>query len=305
MTVRTALQQGQQLLEDAGVTAPRLTAEVLLMHAIALEHKCDRAWLYAHSGDELREVWWIHYGRYLHERMQGKPTQYITGRQEFYGREFRVTPDVLIPRPETEHLIEAALAHANAAEAALARTPPPLDHPRGSEKSGALRILDIGAGSGAIAVTLALETKGHVFATEVSKAALHIAAENARGLGADVSLVASDLGSAFANGSFDMVVSNPPYVPSRDRDTLSREVRDFEPALALYGGEDGLDVYRRLIPEARRLLKRGGWLIMELGYESSGPVREMLGDWLDIEVLSDLAEISRVIVAKSPAPTKQ
>ena len=103
------MQQGRHLLEDAGVAAPRLTAEVLLMHAISLDHACDRAWLFAHSGDDLREVWWIHYGRYLHERMQGKPTQYITGRQEFYGREFRVTSDVLIPRPETEHLIEAAL----------------------------------------------------------------------------------------------------------------------------------------------------------------------------------------------------
>src|SRR5580704_7880017 len=130
MTVRTALQQGQHLLEDAGVSEPRLTAEVLLMHAISLDHACDRAWLYAHPGDELREVWWIHYGRYLHERMQGKPTQYITGRQEFYGREFRVTPDVLIPRPETEILVETALERADG------------------------NIIDIGTGTGAIAVTL-------------------------------------------------------------------------------------------------------------------------------------------------------
>src|SRR5262245_32862056 len=110
MTVRDALQQGQQLLEQAHVSVPRLTAEILLMRAIALEHPCDRAWLYAHSTDELRELWWIHYGRYLHERMAGKPTQYITGVQEFYGREFRVTSDVLIPRPETEHLVEQALS---------------------------------------------------------------------------------------------------------------------------------------------------------------------------------------------------
>ncbi len=109
MDLRTALLQGQKLLEDARIAAPRLTAEVLLAHAIS----CDRAWLYAHSTDELREVWWIHYGRYLHRRLGGTPTQHITGRQEFYGRMFRVNPDVLIPRPETEHVIEAALEHAS------------------------------------------------------------------------------------------------------------------------------------------------------------------------------------------------
>jgi release factor glutamine methyltransferase len=277
MTVRTALQQGQHLLEDAGVSEPRLTAEVLLMHAISLDHACDRAWLYAHAGDELREVWWIHYGRYLHERMQGKPTQYVTGRQEFYGREFRVTPDVLIPRPETEILIEAALAKIG---------------------NGSL-VLDIGVGSGAIAVTLALETKGRVYATDISRAALGVAAENARTLGADVSFVGGDLGSAFAEASFDMVVSNPPYVPLRDRESLQREVRDFEPEFALYAGADGLDVYRRLIPEGRRLLKPRGWLIMELGHESLGPVREMLAGWDDVETIDDLAGITRVILAKS------
>src|SRR5882724_3350837 len=105
MDLRAALLQGQKLLDDADVAAPRLTAEVLLAHAIG----CNRVWLIAHSTDELKEVWWIHYGRYLHERMKGKPTQYITHVQEFYGREFRVSPAVLIPRPETEHLVEAAL----------------------------------------------------------------------------------------------------------------------------------------------------------------------------------------------------
>src|SRR5262245_53338705 len=122
MNLQTALRQGQKLLEDAQVSAPRLTAEVLL--AFATGH--DRAWLYAHSDEELKELWWIHYGRYLHQRIEGTPTQYITGRQEFYGREFRVTPDVLIPRPETEHVIEAALPRAHG------------------------MVLDIGTGSGAI-----------------------------------------------------------------------------------------------------------------------------------------------------------
>src|SRR6202140_4565019 len=147
MTVQTALLQGAMLLEEDAIGAPRLTAEVLLAHALRRE----RSYLYAHPEEELAETGWIHYGRYLHQRLQGKPTQYITGRQEFYGREFRVTPDVLIPRPETEHLIGAALTRS--AEA----------------------ILDIGTGSGAIAVTLALETKARVKATDISRAALRIA----------------------------------------------------------------------------------------------------------------------------------
>ena len=215
--------------------------------------------------------------------MQGKPTQYITGLQEFYGREFRVTPDVLIPRPETEHVIEAALArvnvHASGLRTANVNGRAGTDSKLGTGSVSMPRVLDIGAGSGAIAVTLALETKARVFATDISQPALGIAAENAQRLGANVSFIACDLGSAFADQSFDIVVSNPPYVPGRDRHNVQREVRDFEPEIALYGGEDGLVVYRRLIPEARRLLKPGGWLIMELGYEGGDPVREMLTDW--------------------------
>ena len=270
MTVRTALLQGQQLLEDAKISEARLTAEVLLMRATGN----DRAWLYAHGNDELIELWWIHYGRYLHQRIKGEPTQYITGRQEFYGREFRVTPDVLIPRPETEHLIEAALTRS------------------------AETILDIGTGSGAIAVTLALETKARVMATDVSPAALRIAQQNAHALNAPVAFVACDLGVAFANGSLDVVVSNPPYIPRRDRASLQPEVRDHEPALALFGGEDGLAIYRRLIPEAERLLRRGGWLMMELG--DAVAVREMCAAWTGVEILNDLAGLARVLIARKP-----
>ena len=227
-----------------------------------------------HGNDELIELWWIHYGRYLHERMQGKPTQHITGRQEFYGREFRVTPDVLIPRPETEHLIEAALPFGNAAT----------------------RILDIGTGSGAIAATLALETKARVIATDISLPALAVAQRNAQALGASVDFTACDLGSAFTDASFHLIVSNPPYVAERDRATLQPEVRDREPALALFGGDDGLTVYRRLIPEAARLLRPGGWLMMELG--EATPVSEMLSDWHDVEIRNDLAGIPRVVIAR-------
>src|SRR3974390_454918 len=145
MTLQTALLQGIQLLEEAAVPVPRLTAEVLLSHAL----KRERVYLYAHPEQELRELEWLHYGRYLHERLQGKPTQYITTRQEFYGREFRVTPDVLIPRPETEHVVEVALAVCR----------------------GARRLVDVGTGSGALAVTLQLETGAAVAATDISLAA--------------------------------------------------------------------------------------------------------------------------------------
>jgi len=270
MTLKTAILQGQKLFTDAGILAPRLTAEVLLAHAIG----CQRPWLFAHSDEELRELWWIHYGRYLHQRLSGMPTQHITGKQEFFGRDFRVTPDVLIPRPETEHVIEAALKCTAA-------------------KVG-VTILDIGTGSGAIAVTLALETKARVAATDISRAALMVAQQNSFRLEAKVDFIECDLGCALSNSSFDVVVSNPPYVPEADRATLQREVRDHEPALALFAGADGLAIYRRLIPEAARLLKPGGRLILELGHTSLDPVRQMLDRlWRDIEIVHDLAQVPR------------
>lgn len=271
MTVQTALVQGQRLLEQAGIASPRLTAEVLLAHAVG--H--SRAWLFAHSSDELTELWWIHYGRYLHQRLSGIPTQYITGRQEFYGRDFRVTPDVLIPRPETEHLIQAAL----------------------EKWRPATRAIDIGTGSGAIAVTLSLERSARLAATDLSVAALRIAAENARRLGARVDFAACDLAAAFADQSFDLVLSNPPYVPAGD--VLPREVREHEPPLALYAGPAGLDVFGRLIPEANRILKPGGWLILEIGALQAEAVRALLGGWLDLEIRSDLAGLPRLALARS------
>ncbi|HLH41519.1 MAG TPA: peptide chain release factor N(5)-glutamine methyltransferase [Bryobacteraceae bacterium] len=274
MNLRTAVVQGQQLLEQAKVDAPRLTAEVLLAHAIGR----DRSWLYTHYDEDLRQLWWIHYGRYLHERLRGKPTQYITGRQEFYGREFRVTPDVLIPRPETEQVVEAALERAEDA-----RT-----------------ILDIGTGSGAIAVTLALERNAGVVATDISEKALAIAAQNAHKLGAAVRFVVCDLGSALRSNTFDLIVSNPPYVPEANFADIQREVRDFEPKVALFGGFDGLDVYRRLIPDARRLLRPGGFLIMEIGWSEAEPICAMLNSWAHVESRADLAGIPRVIVAQHP-----
>jgi release factor glutamine methyltransferase len=273
VTIQTALLQGARLLEQDSIAAPRLTAEVLLAYALGR----DRAYLYAHSDDELTETGWIHFGRYLHERLKGKPTQYITHRQEFYGRDFCVTQDALIPRPETEHLVEASLK----------RIAP------GSH------VLDAGTGSGAIAVTLALETQARVFATDISIPALGVASANAARLKAPVGFIVCDLVDSVASGALDVLVSNPPYVPLADQPSLQREVRDYEPAVALFGGPSGLDFYQRLVADAARVLRPGGWLLMELGYNSVEPVREMLGsNWRDVEVLSDLAGLPRVLAAR-------
>lgn len=261
------------MLEEGAIAAPRLTVEVLLAHALRRE----RAFLYAHPEQELTETAWLHFGRYLHERLKGKPTQYITGRQEFYGREFRVTPDVLIPRPETEHLVKACLARIQAGQ----------------------RVADIGTGSGAIAITLALETAARVYAADISSAALGIAIENARKLCASLTFLASDLAACFADRSLDLVVSNPPYVPRTDQPTLQREVRDYEPEVALFAGPTGLEMYERLIANAHRVLRPNGWLLLELGYNSLEPVRGMLGaGWGEIAVERDLAGLPRVLAAR-------
>jgi release factor glutamine methyltransferase len=264
MTIRTALEQGSELLGN------RLTAEVLLGHAM----HCDRTYFYAHPEQELREVEWLHYGRYLEERLKGKPTQYITKHQEFYGREFTVSRDVLIPRPETELLIETILK----------RKPAP----------GVL--IDVGTGSGIIAITLALELACPIIATDLSFEASALAKCNAARLGANVQFLQADLLKPFADGVADIIVSNPPYVPLSDRALLQREVRDWEPSLALYGGPDGTAIYQRLIPEAKRVLKPGGILALELGFGQSEAVSELAADWHDQQLFPDLAGIPRVLL---------
>ena len=273
MTVQTALLQGAKLLEEGAIAAPRLTAEVLLSHAL----QRDRSYLYAHPEEQLTEIAWIHYGRYLHERLKGKPTQFITGRQEFYGREYQVTRHVLIPRPETEHLVQASIARIRPGDV----------------------VLDAGTGSGAIAATLALETKARVLAGDISTEALCVAVANARRLSASVHFFAGDLLDAVADHSINVLVSNPPYVPLADQSGLQREVRDYEPHIALFAGESGLEIYQRLIADAPRALHPGGWLLVELGYNSLEPVRAMLDSrWTDIAVEHDLAGLPRVLAAR-------
>lgn len=268
------MQQGAALLEEARIPAARLTAEVLLGHALGKE----RVFLYAHSTDPLTELQWIHYGRYLHERLEGKPTQYITKVQEFYGRPFRVSPAVLIPRPETEHVVETALRLRLGPES---------------------RVVDVGTGSGAIAVTLAAEKFRSVTGTDLSFEALVVARDNGSRVGTNVCWAQCDLLAAIASGSMDLVASNPPYVGRKEAEGMQAEVRDYEPAMALFAGEDGNSLYARLVPEAERVLRPGGWLVLELGWRSLEPVRAMLGDaWGEINVVHDLAGYPRVIAAR-------
>jgi release factor glutamine methyltransferase len=279
VTLQTALQQGVAILEKASVPVARLTAEILLCHAL----RCERAYVYAHATDELTELAWIHYGRYLNERLSGKPTQYITQRQEFFGRDFYVNADVLIPRPETEHLVEAAVAFVR--------------------RQAAPTILDVGTGSGAIAISVGLELGRPVLASDVSPAALGIAARNAATHAAPVSLFACDLLEAVRRRSVDLLLSNPPYVPGADSANMQTEVRDWEPHVALFAGDTGFEIYRRLISQAEAVVKPGGRMYLELGYRSLEGVREMLAaQWTDFEVISDLAGWPRVIGATLCSP---
>lgn len=272
MTAQTALRQGTDLLAHGGVPDPRLTAELLLAHAL----RRPKIYLYSHPEHELSTVEWIHFGRYLHQRLSGVPAQYITRSQEFYGRPFAVSPAVLIPRPETEHVVEHALAAA--------------PHAR--------RLLDIGAGSGALAVTLALELRAPAVATDLSFEALQVARSNAGSLGAPVDFVQCDLASAL-NTRFPLIVSNPPYIPAHEIPTLQREVRDHEPHLALLGGEHGTEIYHRIVPQAERLLEPGGWLVFEIGYQGEESVRAAFGpSWRDIQTGYDLSGWPRVIRAR-------
>ena len=274
MTVFIALRQGTEILEKENITAPRLTAEVLLAHALA----CERVDLYAHPERELTQVEQVHYGRYLHERLARKPTQYITGRQEFYGRVFHVTPAALIPRPETELVVEAALRHA----------------------AGSRRVLDIGTGSGCLAITLKKEwPHSLVFASDASLAALELAKENARLLAAEIHFFRADLLEACGPAELDLIVSNPPYIPEEEFSGLPPEVRDYEPVTALAGGQFGIDFHQRLLAGAARILRPGGWLILELGSNSRSRVEPLLGrEWSEHSVEPDLAGFDRVLAVK-------
>jgi release factor glutamine methyltransferase len=253
-------------------------ATVLLMSALGL----DRAALIAHPERSLTREQLADIQRLVERRLRFEPIQYILGSQEFYGLELKVTPAVLIPRPETETLVEAVLTRL------------PHDSP--------LRIVDIGTGSGAIAIALAVGlSQAHVTALDLSPSALDVACENAamHGVAGRVRFLKSDLLAAVAGESaFDAIVSNPPYIPESDAPTLHAQVREFEPAMALFAGVEGLDIYTRLIPEAARLLKLGGLLALEIGYCQRDAIAALLAAWSEVEFIADLQGIPRVALAR-------
>ena len=282
VTLRAALASAISRLTAANVPSPRLNAELLLMFTLA----CDRAYLHAHPERKLSAEEQRRYDHALDERERGVPAQYITGHQEFWGMDFIVTPDVLIPRPETEHVIETVLRGVGRAPLLAAL----------------LRIADVGTGSGCIALALAKELpSAEIHATDISSAALQIARANASRLQleARVQFHQADLLQGFESGGFDLVVSNPPYVGASEEDQVQLEVRKYEPRNAVFAGPTGLEVIARIIPQARESLKPGGWLVMEISGTIAERVRGLLADWDEVEIANDLQGIPRVAAARN------
>ena len=303
LDVRTALKQGIHLLREARVPSDTLAAELLLLH---VTHR-DRTWLYAHPEELLDPQILESYFALLRRRAAGEPTQHLTGKQEFWGLEFEVTPDVLIPRPETEHLIEVALDRLAVRELRAGRDP--------KLTGEGLTIVDIGTGSGCIAIALAKELPAaKIFATDISPTALAVAQRNATRLGFTnrITFLESNLLAALSPSFhqspitnhqsllFDLIISNPPYIGRKETSNLPIEVRDHEPASALYGGEEGYELYGLLIPQSARHLKPGGLLVLELAHDSLPAVRPLLEspEWTNLLVTNDLAEIPRVLSAE-------
>lgn len=286
-TIRHVLRGATQRLQAAGIESARLDAEVLMCHALQIE----KPHLYVVLDEQLELSVRHRFGDLLIRRLRREPVAYITGCQEFWSLDFRVTPDVLIPRPETERLVEISLQFAGAFDGDLP-----------------LRVLDIGTGSGAIAITLAMELpRAQLVATDVSPAALAIARHNAaRHRVADrIQFRASNLFDSVGGDRFHVIVSNPPYVERGEIAVLAPEVSQWEPRTALDGGLDGLDYYRGIVAQGFRHLLPGGALIMEIGAAMAGEIGELLsasGEYTPPLVYQDYAQKDRVIAAYAASP---
>jgi release factor glutamine methyltransferase len=277
--LKDALTSAISALTAAQVGSPRLNAETLLMFTLS----CDRAYLFAHPERELTPQERINFQESIAQRALGIPAQYITGHQEFWGMDLVVSPAVLIPRPETEHVVEAVLALSPGAGSC---------------------IVDVGTGSGCIALALAKELpQAEIHATDISPAALEIARANAARHGFDqrIRFRQANLLQGFEPDSLDLVVSNPPYVGESEEDEVQREVRKHEPRNAIFAGPTGLEVIERLVPEASTTLKPGGFLIIEMSGTIAEGVKRLLASWSGLRVINDLQGIPRVVVAgKAP-----
>ena len=302
MQLKQALSSAVERLDSADVGSPRMNAEVLLMFVLGV----TRAYLYAHPERELTAEETRRYDEALAQRATGMPSQYITGHQEFWGLDLLVSPAVLIPRPETEHLVETVLE--------LARD------------TSQPKIVDVGTGSGCIALALAHELKqAEVYGLDVSVEALEIARANAARLQLDSRVrflqcnvltpieknpavipsgAQRSRGTPMQPGSLfsdlDFVVSNPPYVGFGEADKVQKSVREFEPRMAVFAGEQGLDVISPLVEQAHAALKPGGWLAVEIGYSMRDAVVNLFSPtmWEDVRVIPDLQGIPRVVATK-------
>ena len=278
-SISEALAKAESILGTNGIAEPRREAASLVMLAIEKE----KTFLYAHSDYELTELESSRFESLLERRAAREPLQYISGVQEFYGLEFEVTPDVLIPRPETEILVEHAIE--------LLKSQP------------LQRFCEIGVGSGCISISILHHLpSASAIGLDVSTSALNVARRNSEKLGVceRLQFVESDVFEKTPDERFDMIVSNPPYVPSIDIEGLQPEVRDFEPHLALSDGRDGLSIISRIVGQAPRFLKSGGFLLMEIGFNQSPLVVGMFesGIWRATELFPDLQGIPRVVCSE-------
>ncbi len=310
--LRRALNGAIDHLTATRVPSPRMNAELLIMFTL----DCNRAYLYAHPERELTEDELLRYNEAVSRRATGVPAQYITGHQEFWGLDLIVTPAVLIPRPETEHVVETVLKLARCGEH-REREVAGKGHPSTSHRTSyitqredgtpadtrLLRIVDVGTGSGAIALALAKELPAaEIQATDISPEALEIARANAarQEFASRIEFQCTDLLKGLPASAFDIVVSNPPYVGESEEDQVQLEVRKFEPRSAVFAGPTGLEVIERLVPQAWTALKPGGRLVFEISGTIADGVRHLLSGWNEAAITNDLQGIARVAAARKP-----